>query len=168
MKNLTVKKGDNVVVIAGKEKGKSGKVLASAPEQNKVLVEGINIITRHKKPKNAQDKSAGLIKKEAMFDASNVQIICPVCSKATRVSHKEVEGKKARVCKKCGASLDKAYTKAVKNSKKAEAKVEKVSEPKTEAKKVAKKVEPKTEKVIGKTTQQKSKTTTVKKTNRGV
>ena len=120
--SMTVKKGDNVVVIAGKDKGKTGKVQEVYPETNRVLVENINIVTKHKKARTQQEKSA-IIKKNAPIDASNVMIICPACGKATRVHHKEIDGKKVRVCK-CGVSLDKAYVKATKKDVKKSAKTE--------------------------------------------
>ena len=120
---LNVKKGDNVLVIAGKDKGKSGKVLVAMPADNSVVVAGVNIIAKHKKPRNANDKG-GIIKKEGKINASNVMVVCPVCGKATRISHKTVDGKKIRECKKCGANLDTATKKAAaKTEKKVEAKV---------------------------------------------
>ena len=122
---LHVKKGDNVLVIAGKDKGKSGKVLTAIPADNAVVVSGINIVSKHKKPRSAQDKG-GIIKRENKIDSSNVQIICPVCGKATRVAHAvDEKGKKFRQCKKCNASLDKAVSvkkEAKKETKKADAK----------------------------------------------
>ncbi len=122
---MNIKKGDLVLVIAGKDKGKSGKVLETNPKDKKVLVEGVNIVTKHKKPKSQQDKG-GIIKKPAFLDASNVQVICSKCGKATRVSHKVVDGKNVRICKKCGASLDKEFAKTVKKeAKKAEKTVKK-------------------------------------------
>lgn len=105
--SLNIRKGDNVLVIAGKDKGKSGKVLVAMPADNSVVVAGVNIVAKHKKPKSANDKG-GIIKKEGKINASNVEIICLVCGKATRVAHKIVDGKSTRVCKKCGASLDTA------------------------------------------------------------
>ena len=92
---LNVKKGDNVLVIAGKDKGKTGKVLVAMPADNSVVVAGVNIIAKHKKPRSANDKG-GIIKKENKIDASNVQIICPICNKATRINHVEKDGKKIR------------------------------------------------------------------------
>ena len=103
--SLNVKKGDNVLVIAGKDKGKSGKVLVALPADNSVVVAGVNIIAKHNKPRSAKDKG-GIIKKEGKIDASNVQIICPVCNKATRINNVTVDGKKIRQCKKCSANLD--------------------------------------------------------------
>lgn len=103
--SLNVKKGDTVVVIAGKEKGKVGKINLVNPNEKRVAVEGVNLVSKHKKPKSAQDKG-GIIKKEGTIDVSNVQVICAGCNKATRVAHNFVDGKKVRVCKHCGASLD--------------------------------------------------------------
>ena len=117
MSKLSVKKGDTVLVIAGKDKDKKAKVLAVSPSANKVLVEGVNIVSKCKKARTAQEKSE-IIKKEAGIDASNVMVVCENCGKATRVAHAIVDGKKARVCKKCGASLDKAFVKEVKKATK--------------------------------------------------
>lgn len=119
--SMTVKKGDNVVVIAGKDKGKSGKVTEVSPKSNRVLVDGVNIVTKHQKARR-QDEKSQIVKKNAPIDASNVMVVCPSCGKATRVAHKVVDGKKVRVCKKCSASLDKAYVKAAKKDAKKEAK----------------------------------------------
>ena len=123
--SLHVKKGDNVLVIAGKDKGKSGKVLTAVPADNAVIVSGINIVSKHKKPRSAQDKG-GIVKKENKIDSSNVQIICPECGKATRVANAvDEKGKKFRQCKKCKASLDKAVSvkkEAKKETKKADSK----------------------------------------------
>lgn len=127
---LNIKKGDNVVVIAGKDKGKNGKVLATAPSDNSVIVAGVNIIVKHKKPRSAQDKG-GIVKKEGKIDASNVQVICPTCNKATRIAIDFVDNKKVRKCKKCGAVID-SNVKAT--SKKADKKVEKVVEEKVDKK----------------------------------
>lgn len=131
---LNVKKGDNVLVIAGKDKGKTGKVLVAMPADNSVVVAGVNIVAKHKKPRNANDKG-GIIKRENKIDASNVMVVCPTCGKATRVGYNTVDGKKIRECKKCGANLDTATKKAPKTEKKVEAKTTKtatkVEEPKT-------------------------------------
>ena len=116
--SLNVKKGDTVLVLAGKDKGKSGKVLVAQPADNSVVVAGVNIIAKHKKPRSAQDKG-GIIKKEGKIDASNVQIICQACGKATRISNVIVDGKKIRQCKKCSANLDTAVKKEVKKTTKA-------------------------------------------------
>ena len=135
--NTTVKKGDNVVVIAGKDKGKSGKVLEVLPKDNRVLVDGVNIVTKHKKARTQNEKSE-IVKKSAPIDASNVMVVCPVCGKATRVAHKEIDGKKVRTCKKCSASLDKEFVKATKKEAKkniAAAKTDAPAEKKAPAKK---------------------------------
>ena len=102
---LSVKTGDNVVVIAGKDKGKTGKVIAAYPAAGRVKVEDVNVVTKHKKPRSAQ-VPGGKFKEPAAIDVSNVQVICPSCNKATRVRHAEADGKKVRACGKCGASLD--------------------------------------------------------------
>lgn len=114
---MNIKKGDTVYVITGKDKGKSGKITAVYSDKNKVLIENVNIVTKHQKPKSQQDKG-GIVKKPAPIDASNVMVVCPVCNKATRISHKEIDGKKARICKKCGASLDKEFVKQTKKEAK--------------------------------------------------
>lgn len=103
--SLNVRKGDNVLIIAGKDKGKTGKVLQAYPQDGKVRVENVNIVYKHKKARSAQD-TGGIMKQEGKLDVSNVQIICPECNKATRVGHMEANGKKVRKCIKCGASLD--------------------------------------------------------------
>ena len=131
---LNVKKGDTVLVIAGKDKGKSGKVLTAIPSDNAVVVSGVNIIAKHQKPKSAQDKG-GIVKRENKIDASNVQIICPVCNKATRVANVVDGDKKYRQCKKCKASLDKAV--ATKKEVKKEVKTAKKVEEKKPATKTA-------------------------------
>lgn len=115
--SMTVKKGDTVVVIAGKDKAKTGKVLEVYPEDNRVLVDGVNIVTKHKKARSQNEKSE-IVKKNAPIEASNVMVVCPVCGKATRVAHTEINGKKVRSCKKCSASLDKEFVKATKKEAK--------------------------------------------------
>ena len=147
--NMSIKKGDNVVVIAGKEKGKTGKVLEVFPKNNRVLVDGVNLVTKHKKARTQQEQSA-IIKKTAPIDASNIMVVCGVCGKATRIAHKEIDGKKVRVCKKCSASLDKEYVKQTKK----EAKKVVASEKKETVKKSA----PKTEKVAEKKVETKKET----------
>lgn len=142
---MNIKKGDTVYVITGKDKGKSGKVTAVYSDKNKVLIENVNIVTKHQKPKSQQDKG-GIVKKPAPIDGSNVMVVCPVCGKATRIAHKEIDGKKARICKKCGASLDKEFVKQTKKEAKksiAKAKEEKSAEKTVEAKKTEKTAEKK-------------------------
>lgn len=105
MSKLNIKKGDKVVVITGKDKGTSGKITMALPKANRVVVEGVNVVTRHKKTTRA-DAPGGRLEMEAPINASNVMLVCPKCSKATRVGHKIENGKKSRVCKKCNASID--------------------------------------------------------------
>ena len=102
--SMNVKKGDTVVVLSGKDRGKQGKVLGTVPADGKVVVEGINMVTCHVKPRK-QGEHGGIVKREAALAACKVQVVCPKCSKATRVSYKIENGKKTRVCKKCGAEL---------------------------------------------------------------
>jgi len=104
MNKLNVKKGDTVVVISGKDKGKKGKILAAMPKDGRVTVEGVAMIVRHTKPNGA--KPGGRVKKEGTVNASNVMLVCGKCGKATRVAHKVTNGNKTRVCKKCGAVID--------------------------------------------------------------
>ncbi len=122
MANLNVRKGDNVMVIAGKDKGKAGKVLAVNPDSGRIYVEGVNIISKSKKPRNAQDKG-GILKQEGTIDSSNVMHICDECGGVVRVRHikEEANGKvkSVRVCAKCGASLDEKKSSAKKAAKKA-------------------------------------------------
>ena len=104
MNKLNVKKGDTVVVISGKDKGKQGKILAAMPEDQRVIVQNVNMITAHVKPRK-QGEEGGIVKREAAIYASKVQVVCPKCGKGTRVAHKIADGKKSRVCKHCGAEL---------------------------------------------------------------
>jgi len=101
---MNIKKGDTVVVLSGKDKGKKGKVQGTIPKKLKVVVEGINMVTCHTKPRR-QGEEGGIVRKEAPLYASKVQVVCPKCSKATRVAHKIEGDKKVRVCKHCGAEL---------------------------------------------------------------
>lgn len=103
--SLHVKKGDTVVVLSGKDKGKEGQIIKSLPKKNKVLVEGINKVKRHTKP-NQKNPNGGIITKEAPLYASKVMLVCPVCKKPTRTAHQKVNGKSVRVCKKCSEVID--------------------------------------------------------------
>ncbi len=104
MNKVHVKTGDTVVVISGDDKGAKGKVLAVSPKEGKVIVEGINQVKKHVKPRKMGDKG-GIVTAEAPMYASKVQIYCSGCKKATRIAHKDEDGKKIRVCAKCGAKL---------------------------------------------------------------
>jgi large subunit ribosomal protein L24 len=106
VKKLHVKKDDLVLVIAGKEKGKSGKVLRVLPERGQILVESLNVVKRHTRPTRG-GAQGGIVEKEAPFDASNVQLLCKGCSKPARSGIRVLEdGSKARFCKKCNEILD--------------------------------------------------------------
>ncbi|MCI8538722.1 MAG: 50S ribosomal protein L24 [Oscillospiraceae bacterium] len=104
MNKMSIKKDDLVVVLSGKDAGKQGKVLATQPAAGKVIVEGVNIVSRHTKPRR-QGEQGGIVKKEAPLYACKVQRVCPKCNKPTRTAHKIEGGKKVRVCKKCGAEI---------------------------------------------------------------
>jgi large subunit ribosomal protein L24 len=101
---MNVKKGDTVVVLSGKDRGKQGKVLGSVPKTSRVVVEGINMVTCHVKPRK-QGETGGIVKREAAIASCKVQVVCPKCKKGTRVAHKIENGKSVRVCKHCGAAL---------------------------------------------------------------
>ena len=95
-----VKTGDTVVVLSGKERGKKGKVMAVSPKEGKVIVEKINMVSKHMKPRR-MGETGGIVKAEGAMYASKVQIVCPRCGKPTRVTHKVLEdGTKERICKK--------------------------------------------------------------------
>ena len=105
MNKVHVKTGDTVVVLSGKDKGKQGKVLQVSPKERKVIVEGLNIATKHVKPRR-QGEQGGIVEAEAAMYASKVQLVCPKCSKATRTGHKFLEdGSKVRVCKSCNEEI---------------------------------------------------------------
>lgn len=104
MNNLHVKTGDNVQIISGKDKGKQGKVLEVSIKEQKVIVEGRNLVTKHVKPRR-QGEQGGLVKAEAPIYACKVMPVCPKCDKPTRVGHEIKGDKKIRVCKHCGAEL---------------------------------------------------------------
>ncbi len=106
MQKIHVRSGDNVVVISGDEKGKKGKVMRALPKTGRVVVEGVAMVTKHQKSRG-QGMPGGIIHKEAAIAASNVMLVCAKCGKATRNAHKILaDGKKVRVCKKCGAAFE--------------------------------------------------------------
>ena len=105
IKKLHVKTGDEVMIISGKDKGKTGKVLAVSPKEGKVIVEGRNKVKKHVKPRKMGDPG-GIIEAEGAMYVSKVQVICPACKKPTRVGHKKLaDGSKQRICKRCGETL---------------------------------------------------------------
>ena len=102
---MEIRKDDTVVVLSGKDKGKKGRVLKADPKGMKVTVEGVNVASKHRKPRNQQEEG-GIIKMETPIYVSKVQLVCPKCGAATRVGHTVKEdGKRSRVCKKCGAEV---------------------------------------------------------------
>ena len=104
--HLNIKKGDNVKVIFGKDAGKEGKVLRTVPENERVVVEKVNIMKKAMRP-TQQNPQGGISSIEAPLHVSNVMLVCPKCSKATRVGHTvKADGVKVRTCKKCGAEID--------------------------------------------------------------
>lgn len=170
---MKIKKNDTVLVLSGKDAGKTAKVLVAIPKTGKVVVDGVNVQKRHTKAKNAQEVSE-IKTQSGAIDASNVMVVCPACGKATRVAYNTVEGKKVRVCKKCGASLEvaakaaekKAVKKAAKASdetatKKTTAKkttTKAATEEKTAAKKTTKKAATEEKTATKKTTKKTAKT----------
>jgi large subunit ribosomal protein L24 len=104
MKKLHIKKGDTVIVNAGNDKNKVGKVLTVFPAEDRVIVEGVNVVSRHTKP-NSKQPQGGIIKQEAAIHISNVNLVEPSSQKATRVGYKFVDGKKVRYAKKSGEEI---------------------------------------------------------------
>ena len=107
MSKVHVKTGDKVVVINGKDRGKQGKVLQVSPSEGKVIVEGVNIVSKHVKPRK-MGEAGGIIKAESALYADKVQLVCPKCGRPTRVGHAaKADGKKdkKRICKKCNAEF---------------------------------------------------------------
>ena len=102
--NMHVKKDDLVIVISGNSKGVKGKVLEVSPKEGKVIVEGLNMVTKHVKPRR-QGEQGGIVKAEGAIYACKVMPVCPKCGKATRVGHSVKDGKNVRICRKCGAEL---------------------------------------------------------------
>ena len=104
MNNMHIKRDDTVIVLSGKDKGKTGKVMSVDKKDGKVVVENVNMVSRHTKPRQ-QGQEGGIIKKESAMYASKVMRVCPKCSKPTRPAHKLTGDKKVTVCKKCGAEI---------------------------------------------------------------
>lgn len=108
MSGLMIRKGDNVEVITGKDKGKRGKVIRAVPEKNRVFVEGINKIKKASRPSQRNPQSGGIIEMEASIHVSNLMLVCGSCGKPSKVgSVRDEDGNRTRACKKCGASIDK-------------------------------------------------------------
>ena len=103
-----VRKNDNVVVVAGKDRGKRGRVLRVLPARNRLVIEGVNLVIRHTRPNPQQNIKGGIVEREGSLHASNVQIVCPECGAATRIGHQLLgDGRKVRICRKCDGAVDK-------------------------------------------------------------
>jgi len=103
-----IRRNDNVLVISGKDRGKRGRVLKVLPDKNRLVVEGVNMIKRHTKPNPQRNVQGGVVEREAPLHASNVQIVCPECGKASRIGRRILgDGRKVRVCRKCEGVVDK-------------------------------------------------------------
>jgi large subunit ribosomal protein L24 len=103
-----IRRNDSVQIIAGKDRGKTGRVLRVLAEKNRLVVEGINFVKRHTRPNPGKGVKGGILEKEAPLHASNVQLVCPECSAPTRIGHKVLEdGRKVRICRKCEGVVDK-------------------------------------------------------------
>jgi len=101
---MKLKKGDNVIVLSGNDKGKTGEILEIIPSTQKVIVKGVNIRKKHVKPRKAGEEG-GIIPSEYPIHSSKVNVVCPKCGKASKIGYIVEDGKKVRVCKKCGAKL---------------------------------------------------------------
>ena len=101
---MRIKKGDNVQVLSGNDKGKTGEVLEVIPKANKVVVKGVNVRKKHVKARR-QGEESGIISVECSVPVSKVNVVCPKCGKATRVGYSIEKDKKVRICKKCGTKL---------------------------------------------------------------
>ena len=103
---MQIRKNDSVMVIVGKERGKTGKVLRVMPDEEAVIIERVNLVKRHTKPRGPQ-QPGGIVEKEASIHASNIMIMCDHCNAPVRVGHKLLgDGKKIRICRRCGEALD--------------------------------------------------------------
>ena len=103
---LPIRKNDLIMVIAGKDRGKRGKVLRVIPKTRRVVVERINVVKRHTRP-GAVSQQGGIVEKEAPLDISNVMVVCSRCDRPVRTGHSFLaDGRKVRVCKQCGEALD--------------------------------------------------------------
>ena len=102
-----IRRNDTVLVTAGKDRGKRGRVLKINPDTNRVLVEGVNLVSRHTRPNPGKNIKGGIMKREAPLHASNVQLVCPECSAVTRIGHRVLgDGRKVRICRKCQGVVD--------------------------------------------------------------
>ena len=104
---INIRRNDRVVVISGKDRGKTGRVIEVHPRKRRVLVEGVNMVKRHLKANSRRGVQGGILEKEATIDVSNVMVICPHCGVASRTGHQVLaDGRRSRACKKCGATIE--------------------------------------------------------------
>ncbi len=101
---MKIKKGDTVLIISGKDKGKKAKVLESFPRQNKIIVEGINLVKRHRRPRREREKGQ-IVEVPKPINVSNVKLVCPKCGRPTRLGYRLTEKGKHRICKKCNQEI---------------------------------------------------------------
>ncbi len=105
---LQIRRNDSVVVLAGKSKGRTGRVLRVFPAEGRAIVEGVNFIRKHTRANPQKNIKGGILEREAPLDASNLMVVCGECGKATRIGHRVLDdGKKVRVCRRCDGILDK-------------------------------------------------------------
>jgi len=105
---LPIRKNDNVVVIAGRDRGKRGRVLRVLPTETRVVVEGVNFVKRHTRPNPQRNVKGGIVEREGALHLSNVQLLCPECSEPTRVGRRLLDdGRRVRYCRKCHGVVDK-------------------------------------------------------------
>ena len=103
-----IRRNDTVIVTAGRDRGKRGRVLRVIPSTNRLLVEGVNMIKRHTRPNPQRNIKGGIVEREASLHASNVQLLCPECGKMTRIGRRFLnDGRKVRICRKCEGVVDK-------------------------------------------------------------
>ena len=108
VRTYAVKKNDNVIVVAGRDRGKRGRVLRVIPDKGRLIVEGVNFIKRHTRPNPQRNIKGGIVEREASLSAANVQLVCPECSNPTRVGRKLLDdGRRVRFCVKCKGVVDK-------------------------------------------------------------
>ena len=104
----SIRKNDNVIVTAGRDRGKRGRVLRVLPAKNRLIVEGVNFVKRHTRPNPQRNVKGGIVEREAALAIANVQLVCPECSTPTRVGHRKLDdGRRVRICRKCEGVVDK-------------------------------------------------------------
>jgi large subunit ribosomal protein L24 len=104
---VAIRRNDNVVVTAGRDRGKRGRVLKVVPDRNRLVVEGVNIVKRHTRPNPQRNIKGGIVEREGSLHVSNVLLVCPACGKPTRIGHSTQGDRKVRVCRKCEGVVDK-------------------------------------------------------------